>query len=130
MTGTDPVEPHTPTSASSDEYGFDEERHPLEKDEAQAEASKYGIYGYADEPGQELEQDEGLREQDLAQDEPRADSRDDDEIPAAQPAVGSQDWDETEHGAGFGQPLEEPQRSASRSPLPGEEPRARGSSAS
>jgi hypothetical protein len=126
MTGTDPVEPHTPSSASSDEYGFDEERNPLEKDEAQAEASKYGIYGYADEPGQELEQEQGLREQALAQDEPRAASGDQDEIPAAQPAAGSQDRDETEHGAGFGQPLEEPQRSATRSRLPGEEPRGRG----
>jgi hypothetical protein len=99
---------------SSDEYGFDPEANPLHKDEQQAEASEYGIYGYQGEPGQAFEGDRPPERTPAPP--PPADSD-----PAVTPAEGGQEWHESEHGAGFDQPMAGPQRHASRSPLPDEE---------
>src|SRR3712207_2443208 len=97
----------------SPEYGFEPGRNTAEEgDSPQAEASEYGIYGYAGHATGET------YEGDTSHDDPL-------EAPAARPpgvdaTAGGQDREETGHGAGYAQPLEEPQRSASRSRLPGE----------
>lgn len=97
----------------SDQYKFDPNRDPIEaSDEPEAEASEYGIYGYADHPGEAFEgeetdpTDEGVVQPPLP--------------PGIGRSEGGKDQIESDHGSGFDQPMEEPQRRASRSPLPGE----------
>lgn len=97
---------------SSDEYGFEEGADPLHKDEAQAEASEYGIYGYATESGEAFEGDPG--EGTSAAPRPPVN-----ENPDIRTEMGGQAWDETEHGSGFAQPNRPPQRHASDSEQPG-----------
>lgn len=106
-----------PEKERSGNLNFNPDRDPVEEAESpQAEASDYGIYGYADHPneppaghGEKTDQNE------LQIPEPPP--------PGVDKSMGGQDWDDSDHGAGFAQPMEEPQRSASRSPLPDESER-------
>ncbi|MBA3530484.1 MAG: hypothetical protein H0T73_00990 [Ardenticatenales bacterium] len=100
-----------------DEYGFDKKRHdPLNKDEEQAEAAQYGIYGYESQPGDAYEGKPGSTTSIEGDPDPQTAHKEED--PAITPAGGGQSRRETEHGAGFGQPMEEPQRSASQNSRP------------
>lgn len=107
-------DPFASNSPSSDEYGFEEGHDPLHKDEAQAEASEYGIYGYHSEPGEAFENEPSHPPDERGEPEVEEESSD----PSITPAQGGQRWNQSEHGAGFDQPAEHPQRDASRSELP------------
>lgn len=99
-----PTRPPSP----SDEYGFEEERDPVnEGNSAQAKASKYGTVGYSDHAGAEVANEP-------PRDSTTVDTDDEQGEEGVEPAPGGQRYDETEQGAGFDQPMEEPQRSASR----------------
>ncbi len=104
---------------ASEEYGFDEDRDPLNKDEAQAEASEYGLYGYSDEPGQAFDEQQEIH-QEGQESEATAAQRYDEQHAGEEIAreQGGQEWDQSEHGAGFGQPMDSPQRHASHSSGP------------
>jgi hypothetical protein len=111
--------PFAGEEASSDEYGFDERHDPLHKDEAQARAAKYGIYGYESEPGEAYEGEAGPTT--TIEGEPTPGGPRQESVTGVTPAGGGQSRLETEQGAGFAQPMEEPQRSASQNSRPDDE---------
>ncbi len=118
MSDTATPSPNAEAEQSSNEYGFDPERDPLHKDPAQAKASEYGIYGYADEAGEAfVEQKAG---QPPVESEERAQARHEQKAPPQEREQGGQEWDQSEHGAGFAQPMESPQREASQASRPDE----------
>lgn len=103
MTATPP-----PSRDPSAEYGFDEERDPVrDGDSAQAQASGYGTYGYSDHAGAEMSNEPPRSSALVGPDDEQGEE-------GVRPAPGGQRHDESEQGAGFDQPMEEPQRSASR----------------
>lgn len=120
MSDTNQEQVTPPTDATdadgSDEWGFDSSRDPLHKDEAQAEASQYGIYGYQDEAGESYIKGEPSDPTSPAPDPKEAPGTEGDAT--IQRAPGGQGWTQSEYGGSVDQPMQEPQRSASRSPLP------------
>jgi hypothetical protein len=108
--------PDTPGAApeGSDEWGFENRSDELQ-DDAQAEASQYGRHGYQDQPGADYAGQGDVTieaQQDTTAPQPQED-------PTIQREQGGQGLTEQDHGSGFAQPMEGPQRYAHQSPLPG-----------
>ena len=118
---SNPRQDHSSTDPK--EYDYDPRHDPLHKDETQAEASEYGIYGYQGEAGDAFEGEPGPEATVDGDPDPRA--RPENQDPSIGRAQGGKDWHDTEHGKGFGQPMAGPQRTAHNSdlPLPDDEPR-------
>lgn len=99
----------------SDEYKFDPDRRPLEAtDSPEATAAEYGIYGYIDHPSDGAARPaEGISGAEPLEGEPPPPE-------GVEKSAGGQDVTESAHGAGVAQPMANPQRHASQSPLPDE----------
>lgn len=116
MTDHTPHNPNTGDQPSSDEYGFDDDREPLEKaDSPEAEAAEYGIYGYSDHAAKEMRSVPPYDRPDVPEQVDESETGDESR------EGGGQELTETEHGAGFDQPMDPPQRRASRSDVPPED---------
>lgn len=109
------VENRTPRSGEqSQDLNWDPAHDPLHKDEEQAEASEYGLYGYSTEPGQAFYEEAELHQD--AEGEEEAAAREEEQTDGV--SQGGQEPRSSEHGSGFDQPLNQPQRDASRSTRP------------
>jgi hypothetical protein len=121
MSDTKPARPSRQQAATPEstegQYQFDQDRDLQGKDEAQAEASQYGIYGYADESGAEVENQPEYDESESSEAAAKA-HHEAKRQGVEQPSKGGQEWHESEHGTGFAQPMQQPQRSAAHSSRP------------
>jgi hypothetical protein len=101
-----------PTKPDSEEHNFSPDRNPAEAENSDmGDAASYGIYGYNDRSNEGAARTSDGTPDPLIEEEAPP--------PGIGRSEGGQNRRESAHGAGFAQPMEEPQRHASRSPLPG-----------